>query len=245
MKEVSATIVASDTVDSEHSNQLEIANTQLRKNRAEQVTVSCTLLRYKTKWSDKESGKHDRNHIDWQRSITKKKRGEGWNHIYVWDNIGVRFGLINKWDIVTSGLKRHDKEYAQDILQICVYFNHRFPMSKLHMLLGLAPKHHNMDIAMDLLLKSGLMTEYKNDCGENEYGIVEWISEHIQYKNEDGIKEEHKAMISAGKVATKARLLTINSGKNKRNNVTTNNSSAKKKKNVSNGPQHHNNDTSL
>ena len=64
LKEVSATIVASDTVNEEDSNQLTIVNTQLRENRTEKATVSCKLLRYKTEWSDKESGKHDRNHID-------------------------------------------------------------------------------------------------------------------------------------------------------------------------------------
>ena len=41
------------------------------------------------------------------------------------------------------------------------------------MLLGLASKHHNIDIPMELLLKSGLMTEYENNFGENKYGIVE------------------------------------------------------------------------
>ena len=102
-----------------------------------------------------------------------------------------------------------------------------------------------MDIAMNLLLKSGLMTEYENNCGENKYGIVEWISEHIQYENEDGIEEKLKAMLSAGKAVTKARLATINSGKNKRNNVTTNDSSAKTRKIVPNDPQHPNNNRSL
>ena len=80
------------------------------------------------------------------------------------------------------------------------------------MLLGLASKHHNMDIAMELLLKSGLMTEYKNDCGENEYGIVEWIRQRIQFENEDGIEEELKELLLAGKAASKARILKINSG---------------------------------
>ena len=153
--------------------------------------------------------------------------------------------LIDKWDVIISGLNRRGKEYAQAILRICVYFNRKFPISNLNMLLGLAPKHHNMDIAMNLLLTSGLMTEYKNDFGENKYRIVDWIGEHIQYENEDGIEEELKAMLSAGKAATNARILMINSGKNKRKNDTTNNSSAKKKKNVSNDPQHPNNDTTL
>ena len=66
---------------------------------------------------------------------------------------------------------------------------------------------------MNLLLTLGLMTEYENDFGENNYGIAEWIGEHIQYENEDGIEEELKAMLSVGKTATKARLHMINSGK--------------------------------
>ena len=75
VKEVSAVIVASDTVDDEDSNQLKSANTQLRANRVETATVSRTLFCYKTEWSDKESGKHDRVHINWERSITKKRKG--------------------------------------------------------------------------------------------------------------------------------------------------------------------------
>ena len=87
VKEVSAVIVASDTVEDEDSDQLEIANTQLRANKEETATVSCTLLRYKTEWSDKESGKYDRDHIDWERSIAKKTRIEEWNHSFFWDHI--------------------------------------------------------------------------------------------------------------------------------------------------------------
>ena len=120
VKEVSAVIVASDTVDDKDSNQLEIANTQLRANKEETATVSRTLLRYKTEWSDKESGKYDRYHINWERSIAKKERIEEWNYNFVWDNIGARLELIDEWDVVTSGSKRHGMAYAQAILQICV-----------------------------------------------------------------------------------------------------------------------------
>ena len=159
VKEVSAVIVASDTVEDEDSDWFKIANTQLRANKEETATVYRTLLRCKTEWSDKESGKYDRDHIDWERSIAKKTRIEEWNYSFVWDNIGARMELIDKWGVVLSGSNRHGKEYAQAILRICVYFNRKFPISNLNMLLGLAPKHHNMDIAMNLLLKSGLMTE--------------------------------------------------------------------------------------
>ena len=93
------------------------------------------------------------------------------------------------------------------------------------MLIGLASKHHNMDIAMELLLKSGLMKEYENNYGENEYGIVEWVSQHIQFENEEGIEEELNGLLLAGNAEITARQLKINSGKNKRTNNLTNNSS--------------------
>ena len=195
-------------------------------------------MRYITELSDKEKGKHDRNHIDWKRSIAKKKRDKEWNHDFVRDEISIRFGLITvkDWKVFTNGSGQHGHNYAQAVLQICVYFNHRFAKLRLNTLLGLATKHHNMDIAMKLLLKSGLMKEYENNYGENKYGIVEWISEHIRFENEDGIEEELTAMLSAGKAATNARILMINSGKNKQKNNTTNNSSAKKRENVLDDP---------
>mmetsp|Transcript_34815 Transcript_34815/g.35373 ORF Transcript_34815/g.35373 Transcript_34815/m.35373 type:complete len:84 (+) Transcript_34815:753-1004(+) len=83
------------------------------------------------------------------------------------------------------------------------------------MLLGLAAQHHNMDIAMGLLLKLELMTEYKDNFCENEYKIVEWIRQRIQFENEDGIEEKLKELILVRKAASKARILKINSGTNK------------------------------
>mmetsp|Transcript_38304 Transcript_38304/g.41527 ORF Transcript_38304/g.41527 Transcript_38304/m.41527 type:complete len:126 (+) Transcript_38304:631-1008(+) len=112
-------------------------------------------------------------------------------------------------------------------------------------LLGLAAQHHNMDIAMGLLLKLELMTEYKDNFCENEYKIVEWIRQRIQFENEDGIEEELKELLVAGKPASKARILKINSDKNKRKNNPTNNSSGKKRKIVLDDPQHPYNDTTL
>jgi len=46
----------------------------------EAATVSRKLLRYKTEMSDKESGKHDKDHIGWKKSISKKKGTKEENH---------------------------------------------------------------------------------------------------------------------------------------------------------------------
>ena len=54
---------------------------------------------------------------------------------------------------------------------------------------------------------------------------MEWISQRIQFEDEDGIEEERNKLLLAGKAASKARKLKINSGKNKRKNNPINNSS--------------------
>ena len=77
------------------------------------------------------------------------------------------------------------------------------------------------------------MKEYENNYGENEYGIVEWISQHIQFENEDGIEEELNELLLVGIAKITATKLKTNSGKNKRKHDPTNNSSGKKRKNVS------------
>ena len=124
--------------------------------------------------SNKEKGEHDQDQIDWKQSIATQKDTKKKNHDFVGDAIRRRFESIDAqaWKVTTNSSERDGHDYAQDIIQYSIYVNRKFAKSRFNMLLGLASKHHNMDIAMELLLKSRLMTEYKNDYGENEYGIV-------------------------------------------------------------------------
>jgi len=70
-----------------------------------------------------------------------------------------------------------------------------------------------MEIAMEWLIQLGIMTEYADNIGLKEYGIVEWICQNIQYKNEDSIEEELNKLVLAGNAEITARQLKINSGK--------------------------------
>jgi len=98
------------------------------------------------------------------------------------------------------------------------------------MLLGLATPHHNIEIALECLIKLRIMANSADCIGLKVYRIVELICQHIQYEDDDGIEEEPNELLSIGNTKITARKLKLNSSRNKRKNDPTNNSSGKKKK---------------
>ena len=76
------------------------------------------------------------------------------------------------------------------------------------------------------------MVESADHIGLKVYGIIGRIRQHIQYEDDDGIKEELNELLSAGNAKITARKLKLNSSRNKTKNDPTNNSSGKKRENV-------------
>jgi len=60
------------------------------------------------------------------------------------------------------------------------------------------------------------MVESADHIGLKVYGIVERIPQHIQYDEDNGIKEELNKLLSVGNAKIIARKLKLNSSRNKR-----------------------------
>mmetsp|Transcript_22575 Transcript_22575/g.25174 ORF Transcript_22575/g.25174 Transcript_22575/m.25174 type:complete len:144 (+) Transcript_22575:341-772(+) len=84
------------------------------------------------------------------------------------------------------------------------------------MLLGLATPHHNIEIALECLIKLRIMANSADCIGLKVYRIVELICQHIQYEDDDGIEEEPNELLSIGNTKITARKLKLNSSRNKR-----------------------------
>ena len=100
------------------------------------------------------------------------------------------------------------------MIQLAIYFNRSFTLQQFGSLLGVAPSHHNIDIAKENLIQLGIMEESDNHTGLKVYGIVDMIHLHIRYEEDDSIEEQLTQLFLEGNAAIKAR--KIKRGKKKR-----------------------------
>mmetsp|Transcript_38309 Transcript_38309/g.41528 ORF Transcript_38309/g.41528 Transcript_38309/m.41528 type:complete len:226 (-) Transcript_38309:5-682(-) len=182
--------------------------------------------------SSKEKREHDQDHIGRNQSIGNKKTTKQNNLNFVRDGISRKFESISDdmWWVSTNSSGRDGQPYAKAMIQYPIYFNCKFTRARFGMLLGLATPHHNIEIALECLIKLRIMANSADCIGLKVCRIVELICQHIQYEDDDGIEEEPNELLSIGNTKITARKLKLNSSRNKRKNDPTNNSSGKKKK---------------
>lgn len=102
------------------------------------------------------------------------------------------------------------------MIYYAIYFNRSFAMAKYGMLLGLVAPHHNMEVAIDVLINPRIMVQSKDDIGEKVFGIVESICQHICYEEHDRIKQQLITLLSVGNKKIQARQTKTSRNKRKK-----------------------------
>ena len=88
------------------------------------------------------------------------------------------------------------------------------PCNSLEVCLGVAPAHHNIDIAMKKLIQLGIMEKSDNSQGLKVYRNVDMIRLHIWYEEDDSIEEKLRQLFLEGNTVIEARRIKRGKRKN-------------------------------
>ena len=91
------------------------------------------------------------------------------------------------------------KDYATAMIHLPIYFDQKFSLPQYGCLLGVKSGHHNVDIGMNKLVQLKIMKESFDNQGSTVYGLADTLRIHIQYNEDDSIKDELNRLFMEGK----------------------------------------------
>ena len=219
LAKAAAAVVANRANDEKQRTQMTTIIVQLDKIEDDVETANDTLETLRTNKEAKKAEADDPENIDWLRNIELRTDNNATTAATFKKEILQKLNSIPEaeWKVYTNGSSCNGKGYAIAMIHLATYINQKFTLLQYGCLLGVKPGHHNVDITMKKLVQLRIMRGSLDKQGLTVYGLVDTLRIHIQYDEDDSLKDELNRLFTEENAAIEARSLKKSKRKNASN----------------------------